>query len=98
VYFDSGALLAGDWSGTNFLMDSNIYFDARPGAKAITFGNDSLKKWRERGNDRNSILDDPLFESPKGNDFHLQPASLVLKFGFQPIDLSNVGATNRRLH
>jgi hypothetical protein len=97
VYFDSGALLAGDWSGTNFQTDWNIYFDARPDAKAVTFGTDSLEKWRARGDDKNSTLEDPLFVSPNGNDFKLKPASPALRFGFQPIDLSSVGTTNRQL-
>jgi hypothetical protein len=91
VYFDSGALLSGDWSGTNFLMDWNVYFDARPNAKALTFGNSSLEKWRERGHDRNSALADPLFVAPKENDFRLRPDSPALRLGFEPIDLSRVG-------
>ena len=33
VYFDSGALLTGDWSGSQFAMDWNLYFDARPDAR-----------------------------------------------------------------
>src|ERR1051326_7966414 len=91
VYFDSGALLSGDWSGTNFLMDWNLYFDARPIAKAITFGNSSLKAWREGGYDRNSVMADPLFIAPKENDFRLRPDSPALRLGFEPIDLRQVG-------
>jgi hypothetical protein len=97
VYFDSGALLAGDWSGTNFLMDWNIYFDSRSDRKEISFGNSSFEKWREQGNDRNSILADPLFVAPKENDFRLRPNSPALKFGFVPIDVSRVGISGGRL-
>jgi hypothetical protein len=96
VYFDSGALLAGDWSGTNFTMDWNIFFDARPDAKGMIFGNGSLEKWSEKGNDKNSILTDPLFVAPKANDFRLQPNSPALKRGFEPIDLSSVGISSRQ--
>src|SRR5262249_32293753 len=97
IYFDSGSLLAGDWSGTNFLMDWNVYFDARPDAKQATFGNSSPEKWREQGDDRNSILSDPLFVAPKENDFRMQPQSPALKVGFKPIDLSKIGIRSARL-
>jgi hypothetical protein len=98
VYFDSGALLAGDWSGTNFLMDWNVYFDARPDAKEMTLGNKPLAKWREQGNDRNSILANPLFFAPKEYDFRLKPNSPALKLGFEPIDISNVGISREQSH
>ena len=91
VYFDSGTLLSGDWSGTNFLMDWNVYFHARPNANALTFGNSSLEQWRERGRDHNSLIADPLFFAAKAGDFRLRPDSPALKLGFQPIDLSRVG-------
>jgi len=91
VYFDVGALLAGDWSGTNFLMNWNVYFDARPDAKMVTFENNSLDKWRERNNDKNSVVADPLFVAPKENDFRLRPDSPALKLGFQAVDLTRVG-------
>jgi hypothetical protein len=95
VYFDSGPLLAGDWSGTNFQMDWNVYFDARPDAKEMTFANISQGKWREQRNDRNSIVANPLFVAPKENDFRLQPNSPALKLGFEPIDVSRTGVSGR---
>jgi hypothetical protein len=96
VYFDSGALLSGDWSGTNFQMDWNVYFDARPDAKRMTFANSGLEKWRQQSNDRNTLLANPLFVAPKENDFRLQPNSPALKVGFEPIDLSRVGVRSER--
>jgi hypothetical protein len=96
VYFDSGALLAGDWSGTNYQMDWNAYFDARPDAKEVTFGNDSPEKWRGQGKDKNSIFANPLFVAPKENDFRLQPKSPALKVGFKPMDVSRVGIISER--
>jgi hypothetical protein len=95
VYFDSGVLLAGEWSGTNFQMDWNIYFDARPDAKEMTFANKALEKWRQQGNDRDSILANPTFVGPKDNDFRLQPNSPALKLGFEPIDVSRTGVSGR---
>jgi hypothetical protein len=96
VYFDSGALLASEWSGTNYQIDWNIYFDARPDTKEMKFANSSLEKWREQGNDTNSILEDPLFVAPKKYDFRLQPNSPALKFGFEPIDTNQIGTLKQR--
>jgi hypothetical protein len=92
VYFDSGALLSGDWSGTNYQMDWNVYF-VRPDAKEITFANSSLQKWREHGNDQNSILADPLFVAAKENDFRLRSNSPALMLGFKPIDTTQIDTT-----
>jgi hypothetical protein len=92
VYFDSGVLASGDWSGGQFTMDWNLYYDARPDAQAASFrlGPMSLERWRERGHDRNSIVADPRFIAPSENDFRLRPDSPALRLGFQPIDLSGV--------
>jgi hypothetical protein len=93
VYFDSGSLLTGDLSGDNYLMDWNVYFDARPDAKPdqLRVGPCTWEKWQERGHDQHSLVADPLFVAPRENDFRLQPASPALKLGFRPIDLSHVG-------
>jgi len=93
VYFDSGSLLGGNWSNDHYLMDWNLYFDARADAKPETLrvGPCSLQEWRERNHDRNSIVADPLFVAPEKNDFRLQPGSPAFKIGFQPIDMGSVG-------
>lgn len=93
VYFDSGILLGGDWSGEAYDMDWNLYFDARqdPAKDAFPLGPGKIEKWRERGHDRNSVIVDPLFVGPKENDFRLQPNSAALKIGFRPFDLKGVG-------
>jgi hypothetical protein len=93
VYFDSGALLTGNWSDNNYQLDWNVYFDARPGATADTvrFERATLEQWRARGHDRHSIVADPLFIAPRQDNFELLPASPALKLGFRPIDLTGVG-------
>jgi hypothetical protein len=93
VYYDSGVLLAGDWGGDNYQLDSNLYFDARPAlqAEAMRFGNDPLEKWRARGHDRHSLVANPLFVAPSKNNFALPPNSPALRLGFKPIDLRLVG-------
>ena len=95
VYFDSGVLLAGDWSGDNFIMDSNLYFDSRQEARkdpdAWKFGGQALQEWRRRGKDLRSLVADPLFGDVNQDDFRLQPGSPAGRVGFQPIDLTGVG-------
>ncbi|PWU12732.1 MAG: hypothetical protein C5B50_20940 [Verrucomicrobia bacterium] len=93
VYFDSGVLLAGDWSGDRFEMDHNLYFDTRSGTNtgAFPLGAGTWKQWQARAHDRNSILADPLFAAEKENDFQLRPGSPAFQIGFRPIDLRNIG-------
>jgi len=93
VYFDSGDLLGSNWSNDNYLIDGNIYFDARPTATAdsMKFAGAPLDKWRQRGHDLHSQITAPLFADPQRFDLHLQPNSPALKMGFKPIDLSQVG-------
>jgi hypothetical protein len=93
VYFDSGNLLAGDWSGGQFEMDGNVYFDARAGAgpNTLRFGSDTLDQWRARGHDQNSIVADPLLVVTRENYVQLQTNSPAFKMGFHPIDTSQAG-------
>ncbi|MGC8990273.1 MAG: right-handed parallel beta-helix repeat-containing protein, partial [Verrucomicrobiia bacterium] len=57
VYFDSGDLLGSTWSNDKFVMDENIYFDARPEAypETMRFAGATLEEWRKRGHDRKSL-------------------------------------------
>ncbi len=93
VYFDSGALLAGDWAGDNYQIDSNVYFDARPGAQpeSMRFAGQSLEKWRARGHDLHSVIGDPLFVAPSESNFGLRPNSPAFGLGFKPINLQRIG-------
>jgi hypothetical protein len=93
VYFDSGPLLAGDWSNENYQMDWNVYFDARTNStpEGLRLGPCSLEAWRDRGHDKNSMVSDPLFVAAREDDYRLKSDSPALKMGFEPIDLRNVG-------
>jgi hypothetical protein len=93
VYFDSGTLLTGDWSDDNYLMDWNLYFDARPDAKPdqLRLGPCSWQQWQGRGHDIRSIIADPLFAAPRESDFRLSATSVAIQLGFRPIELSAVG-------
>ena len=89
VYFDQGRLLGSNWSGDKFAMDSNIYFDTR--AAAIRFAGKSFEEWQAGGQDRHSVIADPLFVNAGSFDFRLRKGSPALKMGFKPIDMRTVG-------
>jgi parallel beta-helix repeat protein len=93
VLFDQGVLLGSTWKNDNFVLDGNVYWDSRPGAKPdeMKFAGATLEQWRARGHDQGSLIADPLFVAPQKNDFRLQGSSPALKMGFHPIDLSRAG-------
>ena len=93
VYFDHGVLLGGNWSNDNYIMDWNVYWDARTDFRPadLRFADSTLEQWRARGHDAHSQIADPLFTEPRQNDFSLRKNSPAFSFGFQPIDLSQVG-------
>jgi parallel beta-helix repeat protein len=89
VYFNQGRLLGSNWNGDKFVMDGNVYFDAR--TAGIRFAGKSFQEWRAAGHDLKSVIADPLFGNAANYDFRLLPESPALKMGFQQIDLSTVG-------
>ncbi len=99
VYFNSGDLLGSNWKNDQFIMDDNVYYDARPEARPSTmrFAGATLEQWRRRGHDLQSIIADPLFINPQRDIFRLAPDSPALRMGFKPIDLSTVGVRSREL-
>jgi len=97
VYFSAGGLLAGDWSGDNYEMDRNLYFDTRLGTNAasLLFAGANLTGWRKRGHDVNSMFADPQFVGVAQDDFQVKPDSPASRLGFMPIDVSDVGPRGR---
>lgn len=93
VLFDSGNLLGSTWKNDRFVIDHNVYWDARAGTNVsqLKFSAASLEQWKARGHDKNSLIADPLFVDAMKGDFRLTGPSPGLKFGFKPIDLSSVG-------
>jgi parallel beta-helix repeat protein len=89
VYFDEGRLLGSNWTGDQFRMEKNVYWDSRGGQ--MSFSGESWQQWRQAGRDAESIVDDPMFVNVGSYDFRLKPQSPALKLGFQPIDMSAVG-------
>ena len=93
VYFNQGVVLGGNWDGDHFMMDRNLFFDARVGSAGgqMKFPGGSLQQWRDRKHDQNSIIEDPLFLNPSKGDFTLRKGSPAFRLGFQPIQLDQVG-------
>ena len=89
VYFDEGRLLGSNWSGNQYVMKDNIYFDTR--GKDIRFAGQSFQEWKAAGKDAGSIIADPLFVNTSNLNFSLRPNSPALKLGFQQIDMTTVG-------
>ncbi|MHB8520669.1 MAG: right-handed parallel beta-helix repeat-containing protein [Limisphaerales bacterium] len=98
VYFDSGDLLGSNWSGENFKMNDNLYFDARPGATpaSMKFAGATWEQWQQRGQDVHSMIAEPRFVAPQKFDFQLQSGSPAFQLGFHPIDLRSVGVRKRK--
>jgi hypothetical protein len=82
----------GNYVSANYSANRNVFF-APPGALPVRFPlNFSLDQWRAAsGNDRSSVIDDPLLKDPEGGDFSLLPNSPAWAMGWRAIDTSNVG-------
>jgi parallel beta-helix repeat protein len=89
VYWHSGKLLDGNWANNEFHFDHNLYY--RTDGKPIRFGKLSFAEWKARGQDRHSLIADPMFVDPSHGDFSFKPGSPAARIGFNPIDLSRVG-------
>jgi len=96
VYFSSGSLLGGNWSGDRYDMDHNIYFDTRvsPSHPPLD-GVLKFEDWRRRGHDIHSLFADPLFVEPAKGDFRLRRGSPAMPFGFHAFDLHDAGVRKK---
>jgi hypothetical protein len=93
VYFDSGTLLGSNWKNEHYVMDRNVYFDARAGASAnaMIFSGADVAEWRRRGHDVHSLIADPLFVTPQKFDFRLKRNSPARQLGFKPVNPRKAG-------
>jgi len=77
-------------SGPNVCaFDHNVYWNAS--GKPVLFGTKSIAEWQATGQDKNSLIADPLFVDPEHGDFTLRPGSPAAQIGFEPWDMSAVG-------
>ncbi|HEX2971581.1 MAG TPA: right-handed parallel beta-helix repeat-containing protein [Tepidisphaeraceae bacterium] len=89
VYWNAGPLLGINWKENNYKLDSNLYW--RSDRQAIDFAGMTFAQWQAKGQDKNSLIADPLFVDPEHGNFAFKPGSPAEKIGFKPIDLSTVG-------
>jgi hypothetical protein len=52
---------------------------------------DQWAAWQQLGQDKQSLLADPLFVDAKHDDYRLRPDSPALKLGFKPIPFQRIG-------
>lgn len=89
VYFEQGRLLGSNWTGDQFKMNGNTYFDTR--TAQIRFAGKTFDEWKAAGQDKDSLIADPQFVNAANFDFRLKPTSPALKRGFRQIDMTKVG-------
>ncbi|HUW34456.1 MAG TPA: hypothetical protein VM223_22845 [Planctomycetota bacterium] len=71
----------------------NLYWQV--GGGPVNFGGITMKDSQALGNDRDSIVADPLFVNPEAGDFRLRPESPALKMGFEPIESWSLDRVSR---
>ena len=77
--------------GIGFEMDHNVYWNAA-GTPPLFPGNLGLSDWQENhGQDRHSVIADPLFVDAKNDDFQLRANSPALQMSFRPLDPTKAG-------
>jgi hypothetical protein len=70
-------------------FDENLYWNAS--GKSVLFGKKDLGEWQAEGQDKKSLVADPLLVNPEKGDFKLRPKSPTEQIGFEPWDFSAVG-------
>ncbi len=90
VYCDNDNMLGKVWNNGDYRVNSNLYWTTSK-AEPIFAGRD-WEEWRATsGQDKDSLLSDPLFVDAPKRDFRLRPGSPAEKIGFRPIDPSGIG-------
>ncbi len=91
IYSRDVPFYGGNWTGSNFTLANNLYWDTQPKTQTLFPGDTTLAAWQQKGSDAGSILANPLFAAPEKGDFALRPGSPAAKIGFAPIDVSKAG-------
>jgi len=89
VCFSTGDLLSSNWDKINIHSDKNCYWDTR--TKEVRFKKMSVADWQKSGKDVHSIVADPKFVNPAGNDFRIKNKTVLRKTGFKEFDYSKAG-------
>jgi hypothetical protein len=95
IVIGKGAQWVAGGIDANLRFDHNLYW--REDGDELRFGNDAFAAWQAKGQDTHSRVADPRFVNPQAGDFRLAPDSPARALGFQPFDLTGVGARQPRL-
>lgn len=91
VIYEGGELLNGDWAGSDFASDHNVYW-RRDGGSVVFPGERTLEAWQAgSGRDAGSIVGDPGFNIDEPLLFSPAANSPAFNVGFLPLDLRTVG-------
>lgn len=99
VLYDRGNILGGGWElygDDSYELDHNLYWHA--GGEPVLFAKGlDFEAWREKyGQDTHSLVADPRFIDPRGNDFRLRSDSpAITQLDFKPFDYTRAGRTTR---
>lgn len=90
AYCDNDNILSKIWKNGDYAVNRNLYWTT---AKAEPlFDARDWDEWRATsGQDKDSLVADPLFADAAARDFRLQPGSPAEKTGFQPFPLTGFG-------
>ena len=95
VWFKTGRLFwAQALEGRILAFNRNLYWDAA--GRPIEFLGMPFAQWQASGQDKDSLIADPLFVDAARHDYRLRPDSPALKIGFQPFDFTRAGLTGDR--
>ncbi len=89
VSYTQGALLSTNTPQAVVTFDNNLYWNRLK--QPLLCGPLSFEAWQAKGQDKNSIVADPLFVNVEKRDFRLKPNSPALKVGFKPFPLDQAG-------
>jgi hypothetical protein len=90
VYYRQGQLVGyWDTNHQSFAYERNLYWNAS--GTPLTFYGKSLADWQGAGQDKDSLIADPMFVDPAKGDFSLQPGSPAEKIGFKSWNTSIAG-------
>ena len=89
VCWKEGKLLDGNWDGDGYRFEKNLYGFADKGE--VMFSKWTLAQWREGGQDRESVLADPLFVDAEKGNFRSLEGSPISKIGFAALKVADAG-------
>ena len=91
------AQVATDTDYRNTTFRSNLYYNASQPLASLTWPNKTTwEAWQASGQDRGSMLADPLFTDVARQNFTLAPSSPAFALGWQPVDYSQIGPDAQR--